>query len=219
MTPTAARTTDEPEAVGVGPWPGDVARRPAPRPGAARATATGATSSTATATGGARRSSPTSTRAGTPFHVAIENWQHDFNIGTVVRTANAFLAARGAHRRPPAVEPARRDGHRPLPARPPPRRRRRPRRLGRRRERCRSIGIDNLPGSVPLGDVRAARGAACCCSARRARACRRGARAACAPMLLDRAVRLDPLDQRRRRRGDRHAPWIRQHADLAPHQP
>lgn len=27
-----------------------------------------------------------------PFHVAIENWQHDFNIGTVVRSANAFLA-------------------------------------------------------------------------------------------------------------------------------
>jgi len=27
------------------------------------------------------------------FHVAVENWQHDFNIGTVVRTANAFLAA------------------------------------------------------------------------------------------------------------------------------
>lgn len=27
------------------------------------------------------------------FHVAIENWRHDFNIGTVVRTANAFLAA------------------------------------------------------------------------------------------------------------------------------
>ncbi|MBA3489932.1 MAG: rRNA methyltransferase [Longispora sp.] len=26
------------------------------------------------------------------FHVAIENWQHDMNIGTVVRTANAFLA-------------------------------------------------------------------------------------------------------------------------------
>lgn len=26
------------------------------------------------------------------FHVAIENWQHDFNIGSVVRTANAFLA-------------------------------------------------------------------------------------------------------------------------------
>jgi len=27
------------------------------------------------------------------FHVAIENWQHDFNIGSVVRTSNAFLAA------------------------------------------------------------------------------------------------------------------------------
>jgi len=27
------------------------------------------------------------------FHVAIENWQHDLNIGTVVRNANAFLAA------------------------------------------------------------------------------------------------------------------------------
>ena len=27
------------------------------------------------------------------FHVAIENWEHDRNIGTVVRTANAFLAA------------------------------------------------------------------------------------------------------------------------------
>ncbi|QSB07083.1 RNA methyltransferase [Natronoglycomyces albus] len=26
------------------------------------------------------------------FHVAIENWQHDFNIGTVVRNANAFAA-------------------------------------------------------------------------------------------------------------------------------
>jgi tRNA G18 (ribose-2'-O)-methylase SpoU len=28
-----------------------------------------------------------------PFHVAIENWQHDMNIGTVVRNANAFMAA------------------------------------------------------------------------------------------------------------------------------
>ena len=27
-----------------------------------------------------------------PFHVAIENFAHDFNIGSVVRTANAFLA-------------------------------------------------------------------------------------------------------------------------------
>ncbi|WP_306233171.1 TrmH family RNA methyltransferase [Agrococcus beijingensis] len=27
------------------------------------------------------------------FHVAIENWQHDLNIGSIVRTANAFNAA------------------------------------------------------------------------------------------------------------------------------
>lgn len=31
-----------------------------------------------------------------PFHVAVENWQHDLNIGTVVRNANAFAAA-GVH--------------------------------------------------------------------------------------------------------------------------
>jgi tRNA G18 (ribose-2'-O)-methylase SpoU len=28
-----------------------------------------------------------------PFHVAVENWRHDLNIGTVVRNANAFGAA------------------------------------------------------------------------------------------------------------------------------
>ena len=31
-----------------------------------------------------------------PFHVAIENWQHDLNIGSVVRNANAFMAS-GVH--------------------------------------------------------------------------------------------------------------------------
>lgn len=29
----------------------------------------------------------------TDLHIAIENWQHDFNIGTIVRTANAFNVA------------------------------------------------------------------------------------------------------------------------------
>ncbi len=59
-----------------------------------------------------------------PFHVAIENWAHDLNIGTVVRNANAFLAGSRAHRGPAPVEPAGRDGDRPLPARrPPPHRR------------------------------------------------------------------------------------------------
>ncbi len=28
-----------------------------------------------------------------PFHVAVENWGHDFNIGSVIRTANAMNAA------------------------------------------------------------------------------------------------------------------------------
>jgi tRNA G18 (ribose-2'-O)-methylase SpoU len=27
-----------------------------------------------------------------PFHIAIENLEHDFNIGSIVRTANAFMA-------------------------------------------------------------------------------------------------------------------------------
>lgn len=87
-----------------------------------------------------------------PFHVAIENWEHDRNIGTVVRTANAFLAAevhivgkrkwnrRGAMmtdvyqhvRHHESIESlldwaaAHTDG--PIPV----------------------IGVDNLPGSVPI---------------------------------------------------------------------
>ena len=84
-----------------------------------------------------------------PFHVAIENWQHDFNIGSVVRTANAF-AAREVHivgnkrwnrrgamvtdryqhvRHHPTVEEFVAWAH---------------------GERLAVIGIDNLPGSVPL---------------------------------------------------------------------
>jgi len=87
-----------------------------------------------------------------PFHVAVENWEHDLNIGTVIRNANAFLAAgvhivgrrrwnrRGAmvtdryqhvaHH--PMVEDlvAWADG-RDLPL----------------------VGIDNLPGSVPLEEA------------------------------------------------------------------
>jgi tRNA G18 (ribose-2'-O)-methylase SpoU len=31
-----------------------------------------------------------------PLHVAIQNWEHDFNIGSIVRTANAFNGA-GVH--------------------------------------------------------------------------------------------------------------------------
>lgn len=84
-----------------------------------------------------------------PFHVAIENWRHDLNIGTVVRTANAFLAAeihivgrkrwnrRGAmvtdryqhvRHHPEPTDLARWAAEADLPL----------------------VGIDNLPGSIPL---------------------------------------------------------------------
>jgi tRNA G18 (ribose-2'-O)-methylase SpoU len=87
------------------------------------------------------------------LHVAIENWAHDLNIGSVVRTANAFNAAgvhivgrrrwnrRGAmvtdrylhvHHHPDAASlaewAASADGGAGLPV----------------------VGIDNVPGSVPL---------------------------------------------------------------------
>ncbi|HET9654709.1 MAG TPA: TrmH family RNA methyltransferase [Kineosporiaceae bacterium] len=84
-----------------------------------------------------------------PFHVAVENWAHDLNIGSVVRTANAFNAAgvhvvgrrrwnrRGAmvtdrylhvHHHPDVTALAAwaRDAGLPL------------------------LGVDNLPGAVPL---------------------------------------------------------------------
>lgn len=84
-----------------------------------------------------------------PFHVAVENWVHDLNIGSVVRTANAFAAEavhvvgrrrwnrRGAmvtdryqHLRhhPDAAALAAWAAARDLPV----------------------LGVDNLPGSVPL---------------------------------------------------------------------
>jgi tRNA G18 (ribose-2'-O)-methylase SpoU len=84
-----------------------------------------------------------------PFQVAIENWQHDLNIGSVVRTANAFLARevhivgnrkwnrRGAmvtdryqhvRHHPQLADLASYAGELGLPV----------------------IGIDNLPGAVPL---------------------------------------------------------------------
>ena len=83
------------------------------------------------------------------FHVAIENWQHDFNIGTIVRTANAFLAAevhivgrkrwnrRGAMVTDRYQHVRHHESAADLAA------------YLHERE-VRLLGIDNLPGSVPL---------------------------------------------------------------------
>ena len=78
--------------VGVGPWPGALPRDPRYDPDLLR--------------DGDRRNVVDRYRYWTveairadldgsrhPFHVAIENWSHDLNIGSVVRTANAFNAA------------------------------------------------------------------------------------------------------------------------------
>jgi tRNA G18 (ribose-2'-O)-methylase SpoU len=87
------------------------------------------------------------------FHVAIENWQHDLNIGTVVRNANAFLAAevhivgrRRWNRRGAMVT----DRYQHL---------RHHETVERfvawtRHQRLPVVGIDNLPGSCPLETVR-----------------------------------------------------------------
>src|SRR6476661_3723209 len=92
------------------------------------------------------------------FHVAVENWGHDFNIGSVIRTANAFNAnafhivgrRRWNRRGAMVTDRYQHEHHRPTVedlvtwART----------AGRDDEgRPRAIplvGIDNLPGSVPL---------------------------------------------------------------------
>jgi len=84
-----------------------------------------------------------------PLHVAIENWQHDFNIGSVVRTANAFNVAavhvvgrRRWNRRGAMVT----DRYLHV---------RHHARLGElvawaQEARLPLLGVDNLPGAVPL---------------------------------------------------------------------
>ena len=84
-----------------------------------------------------------------PFHVAIENWQHDFNIGTVVRAANAFLAAevhivgkrRWNRRGAMVTDRYQHVRHHPTPE---------DLRAWADENDLPLIGIDNLPGSTPL---------------------------------------------------------------------
>jgi tRNA G18 (ribose-2'-O)-methylase SpoU len=84
-----------------------------------------------------------------PFHVAVENWEHDFNIGAVVRNANAFLAAsvrivgrrRWNRRGAMVTDRYQHIGHHPDLAD-----------LHRWAvdQQLVLVGVDNLPGSVPL---------------------------------------------------------------------
>lgn len=86
------------------------------------------------------------------FHVAIENWQHDLNIGTVVRNANAFMAMsvhivgkRKWNRRGAMVT----DRYQHVLHHPTV-----PGFLQEMKEReLQVIGVDNLPGSVPIEEV------------------------------------------------------------------
>jgi len=83
------------------------------------------------------------------FHVAIENWQHDLNIGTVIRNANAFLARevhivgkRRFNRRGAMVT----DRYQHLRFHPTVE----DFLTWARAESLAVVGIDNLPGAVPL---------------------------------------------------------------------
>lgn len=83
------------------------------------------------------------------LHVAVENWQHDFNIGSIIRTANAFnvkafhiVGRRRWNRRGAMVtDRYQHEHHHPTVAD-----------LAEwaRADGLRLIGIDNLPGSLPL---------------------------------------------------------------------
>ena len=78
-------------SVGVGPWPGD---RPADERYDPELLAAGDRRNVVDAYRYWRHDAIVADldRRRHAFHVAIENWQHDLNIGSVVRTANAFQA-------------------------------------------------------------------------------------------------------------------------------
>ncbi len=84
-----------------------------------------------------------------PLQVAIQNWEHDFNIGSIVRTANAFNVAavhivgrrRWNRRGAMVTDRYLHVHHHPDPAT----------LLGWLAERgVVPVGVDNIPGSVPL---------------------------------------------------------------------
>ncbi|MCZ7631562.1 MAG: rRNA methyltransferase [Microthrixaceae bacterium] len=97
------------------------------------------------------------------YHVAIENWVHDLNIGTVVLQRERIRGGSGPHRGSQALEPSRCDGHGPLLPRGPPRVGRCSRRVGE------GVGpgggrVDNVEGSGSPSSRHPCRATACCCS-------------------------------------------------------
>jgi tRNA G18 (ribose-2'-O)-methylase SpoU len=91
--PTEWRTGPEP--VGVGPWPGGPAAWPDDPRYDPELLADGDRRNVVDRYRYWRREAVVADldRRRHPFHVAIENLHHDANIGTIVRTANAFAAA------------------------------------------------------------------------------------------------------------------------------
>jgi tRNA G18 (ribose-2'-O)-methylase SpoU len=87
-----------PGQLGVGPWPGDPTDWPTDDRYDPELLAHGDARNVVDAYRYWRRDAVAADLAARahPFHVAIENFGHDHNIGTVVRTANAFGAA-GVH--------------------------------------------------------------------------------------------------------------------------
>jgi tRNA G18 (ribose-2'-O)-methylase SpoU len=87
-----------PGQVGVGPWPGGPAEWPDDQRYDPELLANGDTRNVVDAYRYWRRAAVAADLAARahPFHIVIENFGHDHNIGTVVRTANAFGAA-GVH--------------------------------------------------------------------------------------------------------------------------
>src|SRR6185503_747323 len=96
--PPGATEWAVPGQVGVGPWPGDPVEWPVDGRYDPELLAHGDTRNVVDAYRYWRRAAVAADLAARahPFHVAIENFGHDHNIGTVVRTANAFGAA-GVH--------------------------------------------------------------------------------------------------------------------------
>ena len=96
--PPGATEWAVPGQVGVGPWPGEPVEWPADGRYDPELLAHGDARNVVDAYRYWRRAAVAADLAARahPFHVGIENFGHDHNIGTVVRTANAFGAA-GVH--------------------------------------------------------------------------------------------------------------------------